>query len=114
MKTTLLKVAVTTLMLLTFVGVSIRAPQTALAQMRSNQTGYAYTLNNDGLYNGVVVLARNADGTLSEIAGSPFATGGKGLLVPNGGDFTRKAPFEFIKTTYSQSIREATASRSSI
>jgi 6-phosphogluconolactonase (cycloisomerase 2 family) len=49
--------------------------------------GYAYTLNNDGEKNAVVVLARNDDGTLAEVAGSPFATGGRGLVVPAGGDF---------------------------
>jgi 6-phosphogluconolactonase len=49
--------------------------------------GYAYTLNNDGGKNAVVVLGRNDDGTLAEVAGSPFATGGRGLVVPAGGDF---------------------------
>jgi 6-phosphogluconolactonase (cycloisomerase 2 family) len=44
-------------------------------------------LNNDGANNGVVVLGRNSDGSLTEIEGSPFATGGKGLIVPSGGDF---------------------------
>ena len=49
--------------------------------------GYVYTLSNDGQDNGVVVLARSADGTLSEVSGSPFSAGGKGLVVPSGGDF---------------------------
>jgi 6-phosphogluconolactonase (cycloisomerase 2 family) len=49
--------------------------------------GYAYTLNNDNEKNAVVVLGRNDDGTLAEVAGSPFATGGRGLVVPAGGDF---------------------------
>ena len=49
--------------------------------------GYAYTLNNDGQQNGVAVLARGTNGALTEVAGSPFATGGKGLVVPVGGDF---------------------------
>jgi 6-phosphogluconolactonase len=49
--------------------------------------GYAYTLNNDGGKNAVVVLGRNDDGTLAEVAGSPFATGGRGLVVPAGADF---------------------------
>src|SRR5262245_12468255 len=49
--------------------------------------GYAYTLNNDGEKNAVVVLGRNDDGALAEVAGSPFATGGRGLVVPAGGDF---------------------------
>src|SRR5262245_8183199 len=45
--------------------------------------GYLYTVNNDIQQNGVAVLAQNSDGSLSEIAGSPFSTGGKGL---GGGD----------------------------
>ena len=53
----------------------------------ANSGGYAYTLNNDGERNGVIVLTRNDDGTLTEMAGSPFATGGRGLVVPVGGDF---------------------------
>jgi 6-phosphogluconolactonase len=48
---------------------------------------YAYTLNNDGEQNGVVVLERHDDGTLTEMAGSPVPTGGRGLAVPTGGDF---------------------------
>jgi 6-phosphogluconolactonase (cycloisomerase 2 family) len=48
---------------------------------------YAYTLNNDSAQNAVVVLTRNDDGSLSEMAGSPVATGGRGLAVPAGGDF---------------------------
>ena len=46
----------------------------------AGSNGYAYTLNNDGMQNGVVVLSRNDDGTLTEAAGSPVATGGRGLL----------------------------------
>ncbi len=87
MKTTLLRIAGAGLIALTVIGVSIRAARPEGATALPNQTGYAYTLNNDGQNNGVVVLARNADGSLTEIAGSPFATGGKGLLVPSGGDF---------------------------
>ena len=49
--------------------------------------GNVYILDNDGERNGVVVLTRDADGTLTEVVGSPFATGGKGLVVPAGGDF---------------------------
>src|SRR5882724_875982 len=49
--------------------------------------GYAYTLNNDGQNNSVVVLARKANGTLAEVENSPVSAGGKGLLVPAGGDF---------------------------
>lgn len=49
--------------------------------------GHAYTINNDGQRNAVVILSRNADGTLTEASGSPVATGGRGLVVPAGGDF---------------------------
>src|SRR6266478_3181870 len=49
--------------------------------------GYVYTLNNDGQQNAVVILARGANGTLTQIPGSPVPTGGKGLVVPEGGDF---------------------------
>jgi 6-phosphogluconolactonase (cycloisomerase 2 family) len=53
----------------------------------AGSNGYAYTLNNDGIQNAVVVLSRNDDGTLTEAGGSPVATGGRGLVVPTGGDF---------------------------
>lgn len=87
MKTTILRITVACLIVLGVIGATTRAAGPAPAGTRSDHTGYAYTLNNDGQSNGVVALARNTDGTLSEIPGSPFATGGKGLLVPNGGDF---------------------------
>jgi len=45
--------------------------------------GYLYTLDNDVARNGVAVFARHADGALSEVPGSPFMTGGRGL---SGGD----------------------------
>jgi uncharacterized protein (TIGR03000 family) len=51
--------------------------------MAPSSLGRVYTINNDVNHNGVVVLARNADGALREIDGSPFSTGGKGLT---GGD----------------------------
>ena len=54
--------------------------------------GHVYTLNNDGNSNGVVILDRLADGTLSEMMGSPVATGGKGLVVPAGGDLDSQGP----------------------
>ena len=44
---------------------------------------YIYTINNDLANNGVVVLKRQADGSIAELPGSPFSTGGKGL---SGGD----------------------------
>ncbi len=62
-------------------------PAARPAGAASPATGYAYTLNNDSERNGVVVLSRNADGALTPVGGSPFATGGKGLVVPAGGDF---------------------------
>jgi 6-phosphogluconolactonase len=48
--------------------------------------GYLYTVNNDAQHNGVAVLARQTDGSLTEVAGSPFPTGGKGL----GGDIDQQ------------------------
>jgi uncharacterized protein (TIGR03000 family) len=45
--------------------------------------GHVYTINNDLRQNGVAAYRANADGTLMEVPGSPFATGGKGL---GGGD----------------------------
>jgi uncharacterized protein (TIGR03000 family) len=45
--------------------------------------GHLYTLDNDPRQNGIVVLGHHADGSLSPVAGSPFATQGKGLT---GGD----------------------------
>jgi 6-phosphogluconolactonase (cycloisomerase 2 family) len=54
--------------------------------------GHIYTLNNDGSSNGVVTLNRLADGTLGEMTGSPVATGGKGLVVPVGGDLDSQGP----------------------
>src|SRR5262249_23987748 len=49
--------------------------------------GYLYTIDNDLHQNGVAVLARNADGSLKPVAGSPFLTGGKGLT---GGDIDQQ------------------------
>ena len=54
--------------------------------------GHVYTLDNDGNSNGVVILNRLADGTLGEMTGSPVATGGKGLVVPSGGDLDSQGP----------------------
>src|SRR5262245_58639553 len=50
-------------------------------------SGYLYTVNNDLQQNGVAVLQQNADGSLKEVAGSPFKTGGKGL---GGGDIDQQ------------------------
>src|ERR1700730_11976931 len=49
--------------------------------------GHAYTLNNDGASNSVVILDRLGDGTLTENVASPVATSGRGLVDPAGGDF---------------------------
>ena len=54
--------------------------------------GHVYTLDNDGSSNRVVVLNRLVDGTLTEMTGSPVATGGKGLVVPSGGDLDSQGP----------------------
>jgi 6-phosphogluconolactonase (cycloisomerase 2 family) len=54
--------------------------------------GHAYTLDNDGDSNAVVILNRLTDGTLSETAESPVPTGGKGLVVPPGGDLDSQGP----------------------
>src|SRR5262249_58435586 len=43
--------------------------------------GYVYTINNDAQRNAVVALARQDDGTLQEVPGSPFPAGGKGLVA---------------------------------
>jgi 6-phosphogluconolactonase (cycloisomerase 2 family) len=58
----------------------------AAGHAASPVVGHVYTLNNDGDANAVVILDRHADGTLSETLAS-VATGGKGLVVPSGGDF---------------------------
>jgi 6-phosphogluconolactonase (cycloisomerase 2 family) len=54
--------------------------------------GHMYTLDNDGASNGVVILNRLADGTLAQMTASPVPTGGKGLVVPQGGDLDSQGP----------------------
>ena len=54
--------------------------------------GHIYTLDNDGNSSGVVILNRLADGTLTEMMASPVPTGGKGLVVPHGGDLDSQGP----------------------
>ncbi len=54
--------------------------------------GHIYALDNDGNSNGVVILNRLADGTLTEMMGSPVPTRGKGLVVPHGGDLDSQGP----------------------
>jgi uncharacterized protein (TIGR03000 family) len=68
--------------------VTVRAGETTrieIADLRptASASGYVYTIDNDPAKNGVAVLKRNADGSLSEVADSPFPAGGKGLT---GGD----------------------------
>jgi uncharacterized protein (TIGR03000 family) len=62
--------------------VSVRAGETTrvdLSELHPEATGYVYLVNNDTRSNGVAVFGQNADGTLTEVSGSPFATGGKGV-----------------------------------
>src|SRR6185503_10624635 len=88
MKSYWLRLVVALMIISGTAGVSTHAARTSSAPVFANgHTGYVYTLNNDGQNNGVVVLGRNSDGTLTEVEGSPFAAGGKGLIVPSGGDF---------------------------
>ena len=54
---------------------------------RAAVAGYLYTINNDTQQNGVAVLEQNADGSLTEVVGSPFPSGGKGL---GGGDIDQQ------------------------
>ena len=55
--------------------------------MRTAPTRYLYTVTNDTKQNGVAVLGQNVDGSLTEVAGSPFSAGGKGL---SGGDIDQQ------------------------
>src|SRR5947208_9065231 len=55
--------------------------------MTAPATGYLYTVTNDTKQNGVAVLQQNVDGSLTEIPGSPFPAGGKGL---SGGDIDQQ------------------------
>ena len=60
------------------------APASAkMMKMMMPSTGNVYTLNNDPTNNGLAVYQRNIDGSLSPVAGSPFALHGRGL---SGGD----------------------------
>jgi uncharacterized protein (TIGR03000 family) len=81
--------------------VSVRAGQTSRVEFGEAaavaRSGHVYTINNDLRQNGVAVYRANADGTLTEVPGSPFATGGKGL---GGGDIDEqgaiRAAGEFV------------------
>jgi uncharacterized protein (TIGR03000 family) len=68
--------------------ITVQAGETTRVDFRTINSAagdakYLYTLNNDAKQNGVVVLRQSKDGSLTEVAGSPFPTGGKGLA---GGD----------------------------
>ncbi|HKP04476.1 MAG TPA: beta-propeller fold lactonase family protein [Chthoniobacterales bacterium] len=62
-------------------------PTTPPLPTQRKAAGFLYTINNDTNENAVVVLKRKADGTLTEVPGSPFRTGGKGL---SGGDIDQQ------------------------
>ncbi|MBC8154382.1 MAG: hypothetical protein H7Z72_15875 [Bacteroidetes bacterium] len=51
----------------------------------SGYTGFLYTSNNASTGNGIIALGRNNDGSLVELPGSPYATGGNGDAAD--GDF---------------------------
>src|SRR5438067_6147061 len=53
--------------------------------------GTVYTINNDAGKNAVIALARQADGSLAEVPGSPFAADGKGLA---GGDIDEQGAIQ--------------------
>jgi len=72
--------------------VAILAIGTVSGRSAEPVVGHVYTLDNDGNSNGVVILNRLADGTLREMTGSPIATGGKGFVVPTGGDLDSQGP----------------------
>jgi 6-phosphogluconolactonase (cycloisomerase 2 family) len=55
--------------------------------VRPAEAGYIYSVNNDTGQNAVAVFEQHADGSLTEVPGSPFATGGKGLA---GGDIDQQ------------------------
>ena len=76
----------------TSLAVAILATGSVSSRSAEPIVGHVYTLNNDGNSNGVVILNRLADGTLGEMTGSPVATGGKGLVVPSGGDLDSQGP----------------------
>jgi uncharacterized protein (TIGR03000 family) len=63
--------------------ISVRAGQTTRVDLKQPKStpmaGYVYTITNDASQNAVAVLRRGEDGSLTEVSGSPFAAGGKGL-----------------------------------
>jgi 6-phosphogluconolactonase len=74
------------LFILAIAGVSFSGSLTFAGEQgkaNGNTQGTVYVINNDAQSNAIAVFNRNADGSLTEATGSPFATGGKGLA---GGD----------------------------
>jgi 6-phosphogluconolactonase (cycloisomerase 2 family) len=60
----------------------------------AKSSGRLYTITNDAKHNAVAVFERRADGSLAEVAGSPFASGGKGL---EGGDIDEQGAIRVYK-----------------
>jgi uncharacterized protein (TIGR03000 family) len=67
--------------------VGVHAGQTSRVEFNAatvvRMGGHVYTINNDLRTNGIAAYRASGDGTLTEVPGSPFTTGGKGL---GGGD----------------------------
>jgi 6-phosphogluconolactonase (cycloisomerase 2 family) len=64
-----------------------------LAAFGADGPHHVYTLNNDPEKNGIVVFEQQADGSLKEVVGSPFPTGGKGL---SGGDIDQQGAIRVV------------------
>lgn len=56
----------------------------ASAAAPSPVVGHVYVNNNSAVHNGIAGFDRHADGTLTPLPGSPFATGGTGTGTPTG------------------------------
>jgi hypothetical protein len=92
------------------VGLVVSALAATAPAKSAMPTGYIYTATNDPQNNAVAVFQRHADGTLAEVAGSPFLTGGRGLT---GGDIDQQGPSASTASSCSRSTQAVTASRSS-
>jgi 6-phosphogluconolactonase (cycloisomerase 2 family) len=64
------------------------------AEPTTAKNHYVYTTNNDAKRNAIAVFQQNMDGSLTEVDGSPFATGGKGLA---GGDIDEQGAIRVHK-----------------
>jgi 6-phosphogluconolactonase (cycloisomerase 2 family) len=64
------------------------------AEPAASKNHYVFTINNDAKRNAIAVFQQNMDGTLTEVNGSPFATGGKGLA---GGDIDEQGAIRVHK-----------------